>query len=70
MNSFKLFQKNEVAPDALIAPGKINFLEEDDAEILKKYVCQIYGQKKIRMSMMLGYICFVKNINRKKTRSD
>ena len=46
MNSFKLFQKNEVAPDALIAPGKINFLEQDDTEILKKYVCQIYGQKK------------------------
>ena len=27
-------------------------------------------RKKFRISMMSGYICFLKNINRKKTQSD
>ena len=44
---FKLLQKNEAVQDALIALGEINSLEQDNNEVLEKYVCQLYGQKKI-----------------------
>ena len=43
---FKLLEKNEVVQDALIALGEINYLEQDNTEVLEKYVCQLYGQKK------------------------
>ena len=67
---FKLLQKNEAVQDALIALGETNSLEQDNTEVLEKYVCQLYGQKKFQMSMMVGYICFFKSINGKKTQSD
>ena len=67
---FKLLQKNEAVLDALIALGETNSLEQDNTEVLEKYVCNCMARKKFRMSMMLGCICFFKNINRKKTRSD
>ena len=43
---FKLLQKNEAVQDALIAFGEIDSLEQDNIEVLEKYVCQLYGQKK------------------------
>ena len=44
---FKLLQKNEAVQDALIDLGEVNFLEQDNTEVLEKYVCQLYVQKKI-----------------------
>ena len=44
---FKLLQKNEAVQDALIDLGEVNFLEQDNTEVLEKYICQLYVQKKI-----------------------
>ena len=62
-----MFEKNEAVKDALISLGMINPLEKDNAEVFKKYICQLHGQKNIWISMMLGCICFAKNKQKEDT---